>query len=122
MFNIIYYDNYIKLVLRKSYFYKYIDSIFDCFYNHKLFDFKYSDNTGIYNYKNSFDDYLFYDIDRDYNSIYSPISIDTKVINLFECFYDSSNSDNTFNLLDSYSREFISNNISLLLMYGFLDK
>lgn len=99
----------------------YFDKLKVYFYNHKLYKFIdcFDENSNI-TFRNIIDDYSFDEIDIDYNSKYSPVILNYKVIGLFRSkdiidFYDI---DDLLILLKLYSNQFIDIKITDLLIYG----
>ncbi len=68
-----------------------------------------------------FPDDIFDELDSDYRSLYSAISIDTNAVELWRTdLIESTDFNNSLTLLDSYSKEFfIKNSLSNILIYGF---
>lgn len=101
---------------------KNIKRIKKLFNRHKLYKFKYINNninTSNIIFNNYLDDYLFDDLDIDYNSIYSPIKIESCIVGIYTSeLINIRDINNTLNLLKYYNRVFLNNSLSNIIIYG----
>lgn len=122
LFNICICNNSIILELEESILSNNISKLNNLFNNHKLYIFnKLDDNYRNSNFivNNYLDDYLFDEIDYDYNSMYSPVEIETKVIGLWRSNnIKMKDYNNTLELLKYYGREFFNNELVNLIIYA----
>ena len=120
LFNISTGNNYIYLELKNKIIKRNINNIKKFFIRHRLFKFKYIyNNTNSCIFNNYLDDYLFDDLDVDFNSIYSPIMIETYIIGIYTSDYITIRDYNDIlNLLKYYNRVFIKNKLANIIVYG----
>lgn len=101
-----------------------INEINKVFNKHLLYKFNKSNNKSLsirnMYCNNLIDEYNLNEIDKDPDSLYYPIDINYKAIELFitKDIIDIKNINNIFALLKSYSNEYFDNLLSSLLLYG----
>lgn len=122
LFNISIKNNYIYLELKNKIIKKNINKIKKLFNKHKLYKFKYINNninTNKIIFNNYLCDNLFDEIDLDYNSIYSPIKIESSIVGIYTSdLINIRDINNTLNLLKYYNQVFFNNNLSNIIIYG----